>query len=262
MKRILLTLALLFTALSAWSQESAPTKPSAHPGVTIPHYYAIPDEADWQGLKNDTKLFITYQFAVIGVIFFLPEDISKWSREDKRANPLKQYGDNITKIEWDSDEWEINYIGHPYFGAAYYTRARNRGFDRGAAFWYSAMLSSFYEFGPEALFEEPSIQDIFVTPIAGAILGEYFMIAREKIRQRIETTGKISSFDRWALILTDPVGALTERRVELFGQRAVLDIAPIINHRTLSLNPKLLANKLNHSAQEQPEFGVQLQLRW
>jgi hypothetical protein len=36
-----------------------------------------------------------------------------------------------------------------------------------------AFASAPYEFGVEALFERPSYQDLFVTPIGGALLGGF-----------------------------------------------------------------------------------------
>jgi hypothetical protein len=79
----------------------------------------------------------------------------------------------------------VNYIGHPYFGATYYTRARERGFDRIDSFLYSAVASTIYEFGVEAIFERPSYQDLIVTPIGGALLGGFvFEPFRNWIRRR------------------------------------------------------------------------------
>ena len=53
---------------------------------------------------------------------------------------------------WDKDPAWINYIGHPYWGATYYIRARERGFGEFGSFIYSAFLSALYEYGIEAFF--------------------------------------------------------------------------------------------------------------
>ena len=42
-----------------------------------------------------------------------------------------------------------------------------RGYDERTSFWYSAAMSAAFEFGVEALFEEPSLQDIIITPVGG-----------------------------------------------------------------------------------------------
>ncbi|WP_367115459.1 DUF3943 domain-containing protein, partial [Marivivens sp.] len=34
----------------------------------------------------------------------------------------------------DSDDWYINYVVHPYWGGAYYVRARERGYTDRQAF--------------------------------------------------------------------------------------------------------------------------------
>jgi O-acetylhomoserine/O-acetylserine sulfhydrylase len=66
-------------------------------------------------------------------------------------------------------------------------RARERGFDERASFWYSFAMSTAYEFGAEALFEQPSIQDLIVTPVGGVILGEYFIRLRARIGATLRT---------------------------------------------------------------------------
>jgi hypothetical protein len=41
-------------------------------------------------------------------------------------------------------------------------KGRERGFGKLASFGYSALLSTLYEYGPEAIFERPSAQDLMV----------------------------------------------------------------------------------------------------
>ncbi|MGI9325215.1 MAG: DUF3943 domain-containing protein [Pseudomonadales bacterium] len=85
---------------------------------------------------------------------------------------------NVRKPTWDSDDDFINYGLHPYWGATYFVRAQERGYGNKGAFWYSFALSSLYEFGAEAIFEEPSIQDFVVTPVVGSLIGTQFVRLR------------------------------------------------------------------------------------
>jgi hypothetical protein len=115
---------------------------------------------DSEGLWRDTRYFLGYQVAAIGILYAMPESVTGWTDEQKHNYSLSVWWDNVTSPSCDSDDFFINYVTHPYWGAAYYMRAHERGYDRKAAFWYSVLLSTTYEFGVEALFEEPSIQDL------------------------------------------------------------------------------------------------------
>jgi hypothetical protein len=108
----------------------------------------------------------------------------------------------------------VNYIGHPYFGATYYIRARERGFDRIDSFLYAAFTSALYEFGVEAVFEPPSYQDLIVTPVGGALLGG---LVFEPIRNWVKRKPEIKWYDHVILIATDPIGALNYIAESLMG---------------------------------------------
>jgi hypothetical protein len=161
---------------------------------------------DWSGLGRDTGYFLGYQFVAIGVLYIAPESISGWSEEDKANYSFSKWKENVRNPTWDDDAWWINYITHPYWGAAYYIRGRERGLERMPAFWFSAFLSTLFEFGAEALFEPPSYQDLVVTPVAGALIGEYlFAPLRNRIRAK---PGRLTGSDKTLLFVTDPLGIL------------------------------------------------------
>jgi hypothetical protein len=108
----------------------------------------------------------------------------------------------------------VNYIGHPYFGATYFIRARERGFDRIDSFLYAAVASAIYEFGVEAIFERPSFQDLIVTPVGGALLGGFVF---EPFRNWIKRKPELKWYDHVGLIVTDPIGALNYLADSLLG---------------------------------------------
>jgi len=189
---------------------------------------AVPAAQDWEGLKRDTWYFMGAQLASLAVIYALPEDVSGWSDEQKEDFSLSKWRENVSNPQIDSDHFVINYVLHPYWGAAYYVRARERGYGKLDSFWYSLFLSTFYEAGPEALFEEPSIQDLIVTPVFGAWLGEYFMDWRSDIRQRTAARGYRSRRDNWLWYLTDPLDLLNTGVDRLFGRDAETSFSPLI----------------------------------
>jgi len=109
----------------------------------------------------------------------------------------------------DKDVWYWNAVVHPLAGAEYYLLARNRGAAGWQAALYSAALSAYWEFGPESIYERPSTQDLIITPLAGAILGECRYQARKALID--PQTGRANTtFKRVLVVLLDPVEALTQ----------------------------------------------------
>ena len=116
-------------------------------------------------------------------------------------------------------------------------RARERGYDKLSAFWYSVFLSTFYEVGPEALFEQPSIQDLIVTPITGALLGQYFMQVRSSLRERLTAGSELTRAETWAWYLTDPLNIITTGVQRLLGNDASLGFRPLLGVGSGAVRP-------------------------
>ncbi len=213
----------------------------------------IPTEPDKSGLIRDTKLFLLYQVAVVGVLYMMPESVSQWSEDDKNGNVFGKWDENVNNLRKDKDDWGINFIGHPYFGAVYYVRARHRGYDRQDSFLYATIMSTIYEYGIEALFEPVSIQDLIFTPIGGAVMGEYFMIAREKIKRNIAAKGYADTSDKVNLFFTDPLGTINAKVNKMFGHKEN-------DQARLELYPMVRINSTDHSSMELQ--GIQAFYRW
>lgn len=230
---------------------------------------AISPHPDWEGLKQDTRLFLFYQFFVIGALFVMPDDLSGWSEEAKDTWGLQTYRQNLSHITWDRDKSWINYILHPYWGGTYYVRARNRGYDQRASMWYSVLLSSLYEFGSEALFERASAQDLIVTPLGGYFFGEYMMKARAKVQASMAAKATPSFYDKTLMIATDPLGWINHKTSRLLGTASRFSLQPI---STLILPKTAPANSfefqaLNTNIKEEParipmKLGLQFNLSW
>lgn len=222
----------------------------------------VSNSPDWDGIKSDTAHFLGYQLAIIGALWVAPTSISGWTDETKEDFSIQQYKDNVRKVVWDKDDWWINYILHPYWGGAYYVRAQQRGFGPVGSFWYAATLSTIYEFGAEAFFEEPSIQDMIVTPGAGYFVGKYFMDVRAEINQK--PAGQLSASDKFILVMTDPIGAANRTVDGWFGKEADASVQ-------LMLGPQFrpaIANENSFGEGRQmtyigsSDFGVKMKLRW
>ncbi|ALP53539.1 hypothetical protein Tel_10540 [Candidatus Tenderia electrophaga] len=230
---------LHIAAAATQDSEIAPATAQSADNAEFPHL-EIPAEPDWDGITSDTKLFLLYQVAVVGVLYLMPESVSQWDDEDKSGNIFGKWDNNVNSLRKDSDDWAINFIGHPYFGAVYYVRARHRGFDRQASFWYGLIMSTIYEYGIEALFEPVSIQDMIFTPVGGAVMGEYFMIGHENIKRGIAARGYARTRDKVGLFFTDPLGAINDKVNQWFGtsdeQAARLELYPMLSARDDTLS--------------------------
>ena len=173
---------------------------------------------DWNGVWRDTGMLLGSQVVAAGVIYLLPESVSGWSKEQKKDS-LKKYSKNVGHPVFDKDKFYVNYLLHPYWGATYYIRARERGLDKTPSFVYSVLISAMYEFGIECFFENPSIQDLILTPVAGSLIGAFFF---EPWRESIKRKQQLRWYDDAILIATDPVGVLSSGFEKLFGIKSTI----------------------------------------
>lgn len=174
--------------------------------------------ADWNGVIRDVGMVLGTQVAAVGVTYTLPESFSSWTPEQKK-NGLKKYKRNFMNPVLDKDKFYVNYILHPYWGATYYIRGRERGLDQTSSFILSTVLSAMYEFGTECIAEKPSIQDLIITPGLGTLLGAYVF---EPFRDIIKSKQELRWYDHTALVLTDPLGVLSLGIEKLFGIQSTI----------------------------------------
>ena len=170
-------------------------------------------EPDWKGITRDTGFFLLYQPVVLGVFYFLPEDFIGYSSDQKKISANK-YWRQVRDPRFDRDSFWINFIAHPYWGSTFYTRARERGFDRIESFGYSVLLSTMFEFLSEAWYEPPSYNDLMVTPVLGSLIGAFIT---EPLRDYVKSKPEMRWYDHAALILTDPLGTANAFMEELLG---------------------------------------------
>lgn len=121
---------------------------------------------------NGSKVWGGAFVGMFGVLMLMPRSVTKWEEgyiDDAISNLNRAFSEPPV---WDEDHWEINYIGHPYAGSLYYNTIRSQGGSMLSSFLFSAFISTGWEYVYEGVAEQPSIQDLFVTPVAGAVLGE------------------------------------------------------------------------------------------
>lgn len=215
--------------------------------------------ADGAGLWRDTKYFLGYQFGALAILYAMPESVSGWSDEQKKDYSFSIWWEKTTHPENDSDTFYINYILHPYWGAAYFVRARERGYNNWQSFGYSALLSTIFEFGLEAMAEEPSKQDLWVTPVIGSMVGLYFMHLRDNVRERDAERGYRSTGDTWIWVLTDPLGSLNRQFDKWFGWETEVDLRPY----RVPMDIEMIGESKRPASQDSDyAYGLELQVRW
>lgn len=162
---------------------------------------------------------------MFGIIYALPESISKWDKSRGFLALASKYDENIKAGPViDKDDWVVNYIGHPVSGAAYYTMVRHQGFSRMESFAFSVAMSTFFwEYGIEAFAEIPSLQDLIITPVIGSLMGEAFYQAQLKIDANGGKLLGSKALGTTASVLMNPAGALSKKINKLFDGNVVKD---------------------------------------
>lgn len=162
-----------------------------------------PEEGTWRKLSVVSVALLGAQVVTLSALAQFPATSTGWG-DGAFDNILRN---DIEGFRWDGDPWYWNYVAHPVAGAEYYLLARDRGVPWYGSLAYAAGMSAFWEGVTEAYYERPSGQDLLVTPLAGAFIGE--------VRYQVKThllEGRGRHAPLWRVVtavLLDPVDALT-----------------------------------------------------
>lgn len=167
--------------------------------ANYPHYKEL-----WQ----NTAVLFGAGFVTLGVLELLPDNATAWNKAEIHKRPVfDRWWHNVKSGPvWDKDNPIFNYVLHPYGGAAYYMSARSQGFNMFYSFLYGLGVSTFFwEYGIEAFMEIPSIQDLFVTPIGGILIGETFYRVKRYIVEHDYCLSGSKFLGTFVAFLMDPV---------------------------------------------------------
>ncbi len=97
---------------------------------------------------------------------------------------LKMYKRTFTLPPvWDSDSFSWNYFVHPIMGSFSYLAYRNKKAHWAEAFAGAALNSAIYEYLIAGSTQQPSINDMVVTPILGSLMGEgIYQLKKQMLR--------------------------------------------------------------------------------
>ena len=162
-------------------------------------------------LKRDTLTMFAGTFVGVGVLYLLPESFTNWDKDDA-SNIFKKWKKNVSDGPvMDEDDFFLNYVTHPYWGAVYYMTARSAGANIFYSFGYSVLLSTFFwEYGVEAFAEIPSKQDLIITPVVGSLFGEGFYLAKRHILNNEYKLLNSTTLGHVTIFLMDPITEITK----------------------------------------------------
>lgn len=212
---------------------------------------------DQSNLYTSTRNVALGAVGVAGLLYMMPESVTNWDKE-KMKNLGKNWQENVKDGPVvDKDDWAINYIGHPYSGAIYYQVARHAGVGPMGSFGYSVLMSTFFwEYGVEAFAEKPSIQDLFITPIIGSIMGELFYRAELKIQKNGGKVWGSKKLGSVLIVLMNPMGAFSDQMNKLFGSKVIKSASArwvVRRHTGVGGHP---------SVERAPVWGFELQFKF
>lgn len=185
---------------------------------TMPSVFALPARSDSsricrRQLIRNTGVVAGASLVTFGILYMLPEDVTNWDKDELTAGTAgEQWWENVSSGPvWDDDDWFFNYVGHPYCGGIFYMGARGAGYKVIPSFLYTTAMSTvFWEYGIEAFAEVPSVQDLILTPIAGAAVGECFFSLNKYIRNNDNRLFGKKWAGHIAMWLTNPLNSFTD----------------------------------------------------
>ncbi len=155
----------------------------------------------WRGWTFITGI----EVSLLAVTMMAPSDWTGWHDDfiqDGLSNIDRAWSNPPVM---DDDHWFHNWVGHPYGGAVYYNTVRSQGSTPFQGFVFSAFLSAQWEYAFEAVAEQPSIQDLIITPTTGAVLGE--LIHRATLSMKRNGT---TFFEKAFILLANPTHVAME----------------------------------------------------
>ena len=140
---------------------------------------------------------------MVGALSLLPRDFTAWRKPDFYG--LKKNFKSGPNFDFDNPFF--NYIAHPYDGSEFYLAARNRDFTWWQSFLYGVAVSSTFEFLIESAYEGASWQDLWITPVSGAVIGELRWQAKKALEDT-ETGKPVGTTNKILYVLVDPLDAI------------------------------------------------------
>lgn len=163
------------------------------------------------------------------------------------VNPSTWKKNLTSEPEWDTDEFGINFIGHPYQGTLYFNAARSQGYTYWQSLPFAIGGSVLWEyFGENTL---PSYNDMIYTPLNGAALGEILHRLSSKVLDD-QTRGNERAVREIVAGLINPV-----RGVNRLIQGKTFEVTDKQDYEDEPLNITILAGVHRLNEEKNEVFG-------
>jgi hypothetical protein len=149
------------------------TRKTSRPPIVTGPLFLRNEHAGFWPKAGRAELFIG-GVEVIGMIGLvaMPKEVTKWE-DDWVQSISRNWKRTFTQPPvMDSDDAWLNWIAHPVIGTWYYNSVRSQNAKWWESFLWSLAQSTFWEYVIEGMAEQPSIQDLWITPVIGSALGE------------------------------------------------------------------------------------------
>lgn len=177
MTKLVLTLFLLFSladvgSLQAETAENSKTQPYIDNDVIVD-----PATGSRTGLYrygyNDRAHTTEETIKNVGIVYGLTWVFYPLVQPKvfKVQDGVGQYKNNFGKLVFDKDEPIWNFFVHPISGSQLFLLYRAQGYSRMQALGLTTISSTLFEATVEILTEPASVQDLYMTPILGTVLG-------------------------------------------------------------------------------------------
>jgi hypothetical protein len=185
-----------------------PTRPPPAPWGRRFHPSQTPNLSGWawwnSNLAGATATTLSFMCTMVVGFTFLPSDETGWGRP--KFEGLK--GNFREGPRFDNDRTYWNYVFHPIEGSEFYLVGRNRGLTWWQGLTYSFLMSGTFEYFIESAYERASWQDLWITPITGAAIGELRWQAKKALED--DKTGKpVGTLKKVLYVVLDPLDALS-----------------------------------------------------
>jgi hypothetical protein len=189
-----------------------------------------PPFKDYRRLGYNSSIYLGATLISFGVLWVMPVSATNWDKEEmKEKGIFWKWNKNVKAGPvMDNDNWQLNYLAHPYCGGIYYMTARSSGFSALESFGYSVLMSTFFwEYGIESFAEIPSTQDLIITPILGSAVGEGFFYAKKTILRHDHKILKSKFLGYTALFFMDPFNTILDGFGFKEKIKTQINIAPV-----------------------------------
>lgn len=141
------------------------------------------DASIWRKMGRAQIFIGGTELICMGILLAMPEEVTKWQPgflNEAKKNLKRSF---TTLPVNDNDGWGFNFVGHPIAGSLYYNSIRSQNATIFQSFVFSFAQSAFWEYVIEGMAEQPSLQDLIITPIFGTLLGEASHMATISMRR-------------------------------------------------------------------------------